>query len=271
MARGEHVLPQPPEADQADSATLTSPEVAAFDSKAGDEEVGVVYSLEKRSLIVPDLVARKWGARTRWMCIGSAAKLGSYHCSDTMTHDDRAREAHIVRLVTMLPRAPESVIPRGVTKREINRFVQRTGVPLPDPVARWFELFDGPPVGPGGVFRIGDQPVGGQVEKIDVVYRRFPEWQASKWIPLATDGCGNYFVAMPCSGRWPVVFIEPILDPVVPQYVVASSPLAFFEFLFERETRDTGWPFARKYVLSRDRDILAFDGLLLLPWSLEKS
>lgn len=62
MARGEHVLPQPPEADQADSATLTSPEVAAFDSKAGDEEVGVVYSLEKRSLIVPDLVARKWGS-----------------------------------------------------------------------------------------------------------------------------------------------------------------------------------------------------------------
>jgi hypothetical protein len=89
-----------------------------------------------------------------------------------------------------------------------------------------------------------------------------------KWIPVASDGCGNYY-AVPTNGEFgpgfPVVFIDSIASTDSPAYIVASGVLKFVRFYLEDELRLTQWPFDREEVVRCDPGILTFSGVKL-PW-----
>src|ERR1700689_4522542 len=116
--------------------------------------------------------------------------------------------ARIKKLLHEAPRAPEDSIPGGVSEKDLGAFVGRTGITLPSSMRKWLQLSNGPCVGPGGLFGIRPKRPALDIEKILDI---FPSWKARKWIPVAGDGCGNYYV-MPTKEDFgvgfPIVFID---------------------------------------------------------------
>lgn len=90
----------------------------------------------------------------------------------------------------------------------------------------------------------------------------YPEWKAKSWIPVAGDGCGNYYLLLPDGC---VIFLDTQCDASHGRYVVGSSLAHFLVFLFEEELGATGWPFNANYVLQRDPKIEACQ-CAPMPW-----
>ncbi len=66
------------------------------------------------------------------------------------------------------------------------------------------------------------------------------------WLPVTTDGCGNYFVIMryPNAKGRPVAFFESSHSSDIPRYFVASSFRKFLLFWVADHGRAmSGWPF----------------------------
>ena len=76
-------------------------------------------------------------------------------------------------------------------------------------------------IGPGGVF--GQRP---DTPDVDMVRRRnlFPGWAELGWLPVAGDGCGNYYVLVE-DGT--VGFVDTMKDPDRLDRQVASDLLSF--------------------------------------------
>jgi cell wall assembly regulator SMI1 len=168
--------------------------------------------------------------------------------------------------MTKVPKPPEDVLPAGAELAECNAFEARTGISLPDDFRSWLKLSNGPCIGPGGLF--GIRPARTALD-IESRLANFPTWKTRKWLPVAGDGCGNYYV-IPTQHEfgvgYPVVFIEPITTADAPQYIVASSIGRFLIFLLEEELGAKGWPFTETKVLEADPDIVRFVGVDL-PWA----
>ena len=62
-----------------------------------------------------------------------------------------------------------------------------------------------------------------------------------------------------------MLFIEAVIDPDVPAYIVASDVEHFVEFIIERELKLSEWPFNPEELLARDPAILRHHGVPL-PW-----
>jgi hypothetical protein len=75
--------------------------------------------------------------------------------------------------------------------RELVAGAARLGHPLPAALAAWLSVCNGAAIGPGGVF--GQRP---DERFLDIVSvrERHPGWRRQGWIPVAGDGCGNYYV-----------------------------------------------------------------------------
>jgi hypothetical protein len=85
------------------------------------------------------------------------------------------------------------------------------GVALPDDLVAWLHVCKGEMIGPGGVF--GARP---DCESVDMaaVLALYPAWRARGWLPVAGDGCGDYYVLVttgPLTGF--VGFVEAVTDP----------------------------------------------------------
>jgi len=131
------------------------------------------------------------------------------------------------------------------------------------PELREFLLFlNGPCIGPGGIFGISTKR-----EYLDIrrILERHPVWKDRGWIPVAGDGCGNYYVAVKDAEGFPVCFIDTIQDELSLAYVVASDVWMFVWFLLGAELRKNGWPFDRGYLMAHDPAIAGCT-VAPMPW-----
>ena len=167
-------------------------------------------------------------------------------------------------LLHRVPRAPEQPFPGGASEAELADLARRLDIALPDDLATWLRVCKGEAIGPGGVF--GARP-DRESDDIAAVLALHPRWRTKGWLPVAGDGCGNYYVLFtthPLAGF--VGFIDTIADPDHLDYLVASNLWQFLLFLFERELGEPGWPFDARAVLAKDPG-LAQAPAELVPWS----
>lgn len=149
---------------------------------------------------------------------------------------------------------------------------------MPDDLRRWFKISNGAFVGTVPVYGVHPFSSPLSMERRLEIY---PEWREKSWIPISDDGCGNYYV-LPTRGEFgdgfPVVFVEAVVDPREPGYVVASDLGHFLIFLMESELAlmnsdptelvRSPWPFDELKVVRDDPAILNFFDLRL-PWDWE--
>src|SRR5438105_1019599 len=101
---------------------------------------------------------------------------------------DRRR---LSELLTKVPTPPEDSLPPPATDPDCDSFEKRSGIRLPDDVRDWLKLTNGPCVGPGGLY--GIRPPRRHLD-MEAIIALFPSWKAHQWLPIAGDGCGNYYV-----------------------------------------------------------------------------
>jgi hypothetical protein len=179
-------------------------------------------------------------------------------------------EDEVVRLAAEVPGPPGEPLPPGVTDADIESFAQRTGLLVPPELQEWLRFTNGPCIGPGGVY--GIRPLREHLD-MERALEFLPEFRANRWLPLATDGCGDYYVL--ALGRQkhsprPVFFVDPYQEGGygVPTYAVASELWPFLRFLFRRELGERGWPFDPAVVLAADSALAGVTGAPL-PWQVK--
>ena len=171
----------------------------------------------------------------------------------------------IQTMLAKVPKNPDDPLPSGLQDEDLDGFAQRTGIVPPPDLRAWLKICNGPCVGPGGLFGIRKASLHLNIESyLDL----FPFWKRAKWIPIAGDGCGNYYV-VPTQGEFgrgvPVLFIDTHESSESPAFVVASDVGHFLAFLLEFELGNRSWPFSERAVTDKDPAILDFAGAPL-PW-----
>lgn len=148
---------------------------------------------------------------------------------------DMKQEA--LSLLLLLRLAPEDALPKGATAQQLCDFEQRTNLRLPCQVEDWLTLCNGPCVAEGGVF--GVRPDCSFLD-IESYLQEHPTWQKNNWLPVAGDGCGNYYVvvvdAQDLNGC-PVFFIDHEVDNTELNHQIAPDFWTFLNWLFRRELR----------------------------------
>lgn len=184
--------------------------------------------------------------------------LGAYRMDAFEEIQDLARRAARLNLI-------EPTLPPGADDAEIAGLEIRTGLPLPPAFREWLKFTNGPVIGAGGVYGV---QTGRSFTDIESFYDWYTEWRGKGWIPIAGDGCGDYYVIATrehnSQGR-PVFFIDCHLDPLEPAYIVASNVLSFLRFYLRADLGERGWPFDRAKMLAEDPAI-AEATTADLPW-----
>jgi hypothetical protein len=169
-------------------------------------------------------------------------------------------EEEVLQLAEIVPGEPGVPLPPGATDAQIDGFSVLHGVTIPPEVRGWLRFTNGPRIGPGGVSGLED---------FEDVYGFMPGFKERLWLPLGTDGCGDYYVlALDSEDRplRPVYFIDPYASGYgAPTYAVASGFWQFLRFLFRRELGERGWPFDAALVLASDPELAGVRGAPL-PW-----
>jgi hypothetical protein len=109
-------------------------------------------------------------------------------------------------LVRGAVRAPEEVI-RGGTPEELLALERRIDRSLPDQLREFLTVCNGARIGPGGF--LGQRPDDPDCD-LPTVLALWPGWSPKRWLPVAGDGCGNYYV-MTTDGQ--VGFVDTMADP----------------------------------------------------------
>ena len=125
-----------------------------------------------------------------------------------------------------LPSGPRLCPP--ATDEMIHSFTVRTGIAVPLDLRDWWKTCNGARVA-NGLWGIDN---GDSNRNVYSLYDTFGVWRDLKWIPIAGDGCGNYYVQVATEvfkKHNPILFVEPLLGPENAQYVVASG---VWQFLF---------------------------------------
>ncbi len=172
----------------------------------------------------------------------------------------------VLELLTRVPTPPGENIPAGASEAEIVAFEKRTGLKVPSQLQSWLLACNGPCVGPGGVF--GIKPSREDLD-IEELLRLHPTWVDDGWIPVAGDGCGNYYLVA-STGRFgdgePIIFVDTMEDDSAPVYVAASSTWQFLRFLFKKELGQSNWPYGHHEVTTDDPEIESVHSVPL-PWN----
>jgi hypothetical protein len=170
----------------------------------------------------------------------------------------------ILALLKAVPQPPEG-IPPGIQLGEIRAFEEELGFAFPPPFRKWLEITNGPCVGPGGLCGIRTLR---DIQDIAKVFESHPQWKNRRWVPVAGDGCGDFYLMATTEefgAGYPVFFVDIHENENVPTYVAASGLWPFLRFFLGRELASTGWPFRKEFVLARDPAIIACQGLPF-PW-----
>jgi hypothetical protein len=141
-------------------------------------------------------------------------------CTVTIMKADGALEV-LRGLVAGANRAPEEETPRGASPAETDTLQAGLGCGIPPVLRAWLSVCRGAGIGPGGVF--GQRP--GE-PYLDMPQRRdsFPEWAEQGWLPVAGDGCGNYYV-LTVNGT--VGFVDTMKGPGRIDHQAAGDLLSF--------------------------------------------
>jgi hypothetical protein len=166
-------------------------------------------------------------------------------------------------LLKDIPLPPREPVLTRATREAILQFTRRTGAKMPSALCDWLAVVNGARIGPGGVLGIRPDDPGCDIECLWKVY---PEWRNFGWIPIAGDGCGNYYVVSAHIPAGPVFFIDAVTNHLTLAYVVASGIWEFFRFLFQSDLGETAWPFQRDFVVGIDPKIEATMGAPM-PWN----
>lgn len=128
-------------------------------------------------------------------------------CTVTVVKAERQALEVLRGLVAGAVRAPEEESPKGAEPQELDILSVRLGCRIPRILRAWLTVCRGARIGPGGVF--GQRP---GVPGIDMVRRRnlFPVWAELGWLPVAGDGCGNYYVL---TDNGTIGFVDSMKDP----------------------------------------------------------
>ena len=140
-------------------------------------------------------------------------------------------------MLPLLPLAPEDKLPAGATAEQIQHLQKDFGVSLPSQVVEWLSFCNGPCVAQGGVF--GVRPDRKFLDIITHVEDN-PYWRQSLWLPIAGDGCGNYYVLSLDSSSpevCPVFFIDHEVDHDELSHQVAPDLWHFLHWLFKDDLR----------------------------------
>jgi hypothetical protein len=103
---------------------------------------------------------------------------------------------------------------------------------------------------------------------MDLAMRDQPHWRDHQWLPIAADGCGNYYMLVPESSTHHIYFIDAIRGYDLLDFACSSDLWKFLWFLFKYDLEETKWPFDRDEVLCRDPGIVNCK-LAPLPWDAE--
>ena len=174
---------------------------------------------------------------------------------------DSIRE-RTLRLLERVSWPPGESRMTGATLPSIREFGRRTQMVIPQDLEEWLQVVNGARIGPGGV--LGIQTPDSYCD-IETVLAGYPEWRKRGWLPIAGDGCGNFYVVLANMHSAPVVFIDTIADYLHPAYIVASGVWIFLWFLLGAELGETEWPFSEEFVTRTDPAIVEF-GVAPLPW-----
>jgi cell wall assembly regulator SMI1 len=171
--------------------------------------------------------------------------------------------------------------PAATSDVDIEALQGRIGIKVPDDLREWLKISNGAFADTIPVY--GAHPAEHPLS-MEGILNIFPLWREIKWIPVAGDGCGNYYVIATQNEfgeGFPVVFIEAVTDNSTPRYIVASDLGHFLVLVMESELaqRDLDpveteleplpW-FNEQKVLHDDPAILNFHGVPL-PWNADKS
>ena len=132
-----------------------------------------------------------------------------------------AEREQLVALVDGAVRDPRTARERGASPEELVALGDRLGTPVPTELVDWLRICRGEAIGEGGVFGVRpDWP------SLDIagVASLFPMWRPLGWIPVAGDGCGNYYVLQPDGS---VGFVDIMVDPVMVDATRAGSLAQF--------------------------------------------
>ena len=118
-------------------------------------------------------------------------------------------------------RAPDDDAPQGASEVELAVLSLRLGHGLPPVLSSWLTVCRGAAIGPGGVFgQRPDRPFLDMVSTLDL----YPEWRTLGWLPVAGDGCGNYYVL---AEDGTVGFVDPMSNPGKFERQVSADLLSF--------------------------------------------
>jgi hypothetical protein len=128
-------------------------------------------------------------------------------------------------LVAGAIRAPDDEPPRGAGPAELDDLQARLGCGIPPPLRAWLSVCRGARIGPGGLF--GPRP---DAPSLDMAWMRdlYPQWAESGLLPVAGDGCGNYYVL---AEDGTVGFVDTMKDPDHIDRRVAGNLLSFMTSL----------------------------------------
>ncbi len=169
----------------------------------------------------------------------------------------------VLKAVRLSKLPPGEVLPGGATADQLQRLEQKLGFRLPSEFASWLAACNGPCVGSGGVAGFETRR---KSQDIELILANYPLWKERRWLPVAGDGSGNYYLLINEGAGRPVAFFDTMEDDQAPAFVVASNLWSFLLFFIEKELGRSGWPFDREKVLGSDPDILNYEGLRL-PWN----
>ncbi|GAA1896347.1 SMI1/KNR4 family protein [Lapillicoccus jejuensis] len=117
-----------------------------------------------------------------------------------------ATPSRVGALVQGAVRAPDETV-RGATPAELVALEARLGRPLPAELAAFLSVCNGARIGPGGFF--GQRPDAPSCD-LPTVAALWPGWAQQMWLPVAGDGCGNYYLL---TTEGDVGFVDTMEDP----------------------------------------------------------
>ena len=165
------------------------------------------------------------------------------------------------------------IIFNKASRSEIKAYAKEHNLIMPLELYQWLQTCNGISAKFGVLY--GINPISPYLDMVSLL-NEFPSWRAKGWIPLGSDGCGDYYVLsseVVSGGTTPVLFIDQS-DYDNADYVVASSLWKFLRFLFIDEivAKKNGqgyWPFEKKKVIAEDPDILLCKEAPL-PWEADQ-
>lgn len=116
--------------------------------------------------------------------------------------------------------------PTGATENDLKVLRDQLGFELPESLASWLAVCNGHLAGQGGLFGANHPN-----DFLDIGSRMIDGWRERRWIPVAGDGCGDYYILDASRTHLPTdgIYFVDQMDYGKLDYVVASELEIFLE------------------------------------------